>query len=159
MFALITAYLAAIGHVIGGGGLPDFAPLLLAAVLIGGTVSGLARSRCTTGQILGLMLASQLAFHLLFAVTAHAGHEHLDLVRMTVFHLCAAVVATAVLARGEDTLFRLFAALTRAVLQILPPAPVEIGPGWTVVNAADEHAPATASCPAPVSRRGPPRTD
>ena len=159
MFALVTAYLAALGHVVGGGGLPDFAPLLLAAVLIAGSVSGLARGRRSTGQIFGLMLASQLAFHLLFAVTAHAGHEHLDLVRMAVFHLLAAVGATAVLARGEDTLFRLFAALTRVVLRTLPPAPVVRTRTWTVVNADDERVPATASCPAPVSRRGPPRTN
>lgn len=158
-FALVTAYLAALGHVVGGGGLPDLAPLLLAGVLIGGMVSGLAHDRRSTGQIFGLMAASQVAFHLLFEVTAHAGRDHLDLIRMAVFHLLAAVCATAVLASGEDTLFRLFAALTRVVLRNLPPAPVAVTPTWIVVDAADEQASATASCPAPVSRRGPPPAD
>ncbi len=106
----------------GGGQLPDPAVLLTIAVFLGGSLSGLATRRRTGTQIFAVLAASQLVFHIAFAVTAtHAGHGAggpLDGPRMLAFHLFAALAASALMAGGESTLFRLFAALHRVLVRV-----------------------------------------
>ena len=118
VFAAIAAQLAALGHYAGGGGRPDPAVLLIGAATIGLAVVGLTTKRRSAAGILGVMLLSQLAFHLLFSVDVHAIHGGHTLIpadprSMIAFHLVAAVLSSLVLARGERALFGLFAALRR----------------------------------------------
>ena len=73
------------------------------------------------------------------------------------FHLVAAGLTSALLAVGESTLFRLFAALHRVLAPARIRPVVELAPGWTAVitdgagGSLLEDAVAAA-----VSRRGPP---
>src|SRR6478735_5757503 len=88
VFAVIATYIAALGHAAGGGHLPDPAVLGTIAVFLGGSISGLATRRRGLGQILGLLIASQVVFHLVFQLTAHHT-DAVDLGRMLAFHLLA----------------------------------------------------------------------
>ncbi len=137
VFAVLATQLAALGHVMGGGLLPDPAVLLTIGVFLGGSLSGLASRRRTGAQIFAVLAASQLVFHLAFAVTAtHAGHGAdgpLDTPRMVAFHLFAALAASALMAGGESTLFRLFAALHRVLVRARLIRPVVLAPAWTAV--------------------------
>jgi len=121
VFAVLATQLAALGHVMGGGQLPDPAVLLTIAVFLGGSLSGMAARRRTGAQIFAVLAASQLVFHIAFAVTAtHAEHGAggpLDAPRMLAFHLFAALAASALMSGGESTLFRLFAALHRVLVR------------------------------------------
>lgn len=161
VFAVLATQLAALGHVLGGGQLPDPAVLLTIAVFLGGSLSGLATRRRTVGQIFIVLAASQVVFHLAFAVTAtHAGHgagSPLDGPRMLAFHLVAALAASALMAGGESTLFRLFGALHRVLLRVRPLRPVVLAPAWTAVITGSSGGVRLRSGELSlVSRRGPP---
>jgi hypothetical protein len=161
VFAVLATQLAALGHVMGGGLLPDPAVLLTIAVFLGGSLSGLATRRRTVTQIFAVLAASQLVFHADFEVTAtHAGHGAggpLDTPRMLVFHLFAALAAAALMAGGESTLFRLFAALHRVLVRVRIVQAVVLAPGWTAVITGSSGAVRLRSgVLSQVSRRGPP---
>lgn len=134
-FAAVATQLAALGHAVGGGGSPDVVVLLIGAVTIGATVTGLARRRRTWRGIFTLLSGCQVGFHLLFSVDMHAmsGSPFLpaDPVRMLTFHLIAAALSALVLAVGEAALFRLFALLRRSVLIVTVPLPIDLPPDWT----------------------------
>ncbi len=153
-FALVTAYVSALGHLLGGGPAPEIGTLLFAAALVGGSVSGLARVRRGPLQMLGLVIGAQLAYHLLFSLDAHA-LAPLDLPRMLAFHAVAAVLCALILARGDLALFRLFEALNRVIGRVLGvPAAVPVGPRPRLVP-VDVPALAPRWCSIPL-RRGPP---
>ncbi len=158
-FALVTAYVSALGHLLGGGGsVPDIGTLLFAAALVGGTVSGPARTRRGPLQMLGMVVGAQLAYHLLFSLDAHT-MAPVDLPRMLAFHAVAAVLCAVVLARGDRALFRLFEALQRVVARALTNAAVLLGWPRPLPGAPEFSGPHAArrqwsSAP----RRGPPPT-
>jgi hypothetical protein len=129
LFAAVAAELAALGHLVGGGEFPHPSTVLAAGALIGLGAAGLARQRRGFGPILGLLVASQLLFPALFSLSGHA--EALDLPRMTVFHLVAAVASAAVLAGGERALFRCARLWRRVVGRLVGPAPrIATGAHW-----------------------------
>jgi hypothetical protein len=153
-FALVTAYVSALGHVWGGGGPPGMGPLLFAAALVGGTVSGLARTHRGPCPMLGLVVGAQLAYHLLFGLDAH-DMAPLRLPQMLAFHAVAALLCALVLAGGDRALFRLFETLDRVVSRVLtaPSAPAVGPPPWPVPFDLPPPAPRWSST---APRRGPP---
>ena len=158
VFAVVASQLAAMGHLLGGGHLPDVTVLITVAVFLGGSLSGLARRRRPGWQIFLGMLASQLAFHTAFEVTAH--HDGpMNAARMLVFHLFAAMAASWLMAGGESMLFRLFAALHRVLAPLRRIPAIAFPPNWTAVISGDA---AGGRLRVPevsvVSRRGPPLT-
>jgi len=167
-FAVLAGQLAALGHHLGGGALPDPAVLMTVTLFLGGAVCSLARRRRTGPQILGMLLLSQVVFHAAFLLTAdHSGHAGQPVTmgtpgaaataQMLAFHLIAALATAWLLTRGEDTLFRLFAALRRVLangprILVVPPLP-----GWTVsVGDGSGAAKLRAGELSLISRRGPP---
>lgn len=160
VFAVLATQLAALGHVLGGGGLPDPALLLTVAVFLGGALSGLATRRRSGPQIFAMMALSQFVFHAVFEATAHADHVGGGLVgwdRMVVFHLVAATATSCLLAGGENALFRLFGVLRRLVVVVRPVAVVGFAPAWTVVLTGGAGAARLrAGELLRISRRGPP---
>ena len=156
-FALVTAYVSGLGHLLGGGSLPPIGTLLFAAAVVGGMVSGLARTRRGPMQMLAMVVGAQLAFHLLFSLDAH-DMAPLDLPRMLAFHVVAAVLCALILAHGDRALFRLFAALHRVVDRALA-TPAAL-PSWPrpPAAAADPFArPAARHHCTTAPRRGPPQ--
>lgn|GEM_PF-1107524 len=144
VFAVVATQLAALGHVLAGGTLPDMTVLITVTVFLGGSLSGLATRRRPGWQIFLALVASQLVFHLAFVATVQHTDAPADGMpggltteRMVVFHLLAAIAAAWLMAGGESMLFRLFAALHRVRL----PAPrsliVGVGPAWTAVISGD----------------------
>ncbi|MET0866252.1 MAG: hypothetical protein ABWZ98_18115 [Nakamurella sp.] len=158
VFAVVATQLAALGHLLGGGQLPDLSILLTVTVFLGGSLSGLAGSRRTSWQLFAALVASQLVFHAAFQLTTHS-HGTGSWVPsgpMLVFHLAAAAATAALLAGADSMLFRLFAALHRVLVPVRTALVVELPPRWTAVivgEAGAEYGCATTSC---VSRRGPP---
>ncbi len=142
VFAAVATQLAALGHVLGGGAVPDVDVLLPVTVLLGGSLTGFAGRRRSFGQIFFALTASQLLFHLAFTLTTHDGDSDgaplpLGVVAgtgaMVAFHLLAALAASWVMAHGESTLFRLFAALRRVLVPARRPVTVRLSPSWTAV--------------------------
>ncbi|MEU1972347.1 hypothetical protein ABZ477_11860 [Microbacterium sp. NPDC019599] len=130
----VTTVLAATAHTLAGGGAP--APLLVAAVILLAAPVGvaLAGRRLALWRLVLIVAASQVVFHMAFAVTAGArpasalGHAHHEVIvldasastgavdpLMLAAHLGAAVVAVAALHRGE----RMLSALAHAILSLI----------------------------------------
>ena len=161
-FAAIATQLAALGHLAGGGGSPDAAVLLAGGATIGAIATGLTGRRRGWSSIFGVLLACQIAFHLLFCVDVHAmaGGAHpllpTDPFRMVTFHLIAAALSALVLARGDAALFGLFTALRRFVLMGCRPIVVDLPPQW-ISRSARPSSPRPAGVLLSASpRRGPP---
>lgn len=155
VFALVAALLAAVGHTVGGGGFPDAAALLSTTAVVGGSVTGLARRRRTAGGIFGVLLISQVAFHLVFVVAGHQ-HHSFDLVRMATFHVVAAGLAALVLARGEAALFVLASWLDRLVPRLADSIAVPLGAGAAPLRPRATPVPTMPVTARAISRRGPP---
>jgi len=170
MFAAVATSLAALGHVNGGGHPPDPAILIVLAVLVAGTVRGLADRRLSGLQITAMLAASQVCFHLLFEVTAHHSGSvdvgsvdvgsvdvgSVDVARMVSFHLFAASASAWVLTVGERALFRIFAALHRMIVRLSPATPIPLAPSWTALLADLSARVLHQALGAAVTRRGPP---
>ena len=162
VFAVVAVQLAALGHALGGGGLPDPAVLLTVAAFLGGAVSSLATRRLSGAQICALLLTSQLVFHSVFEVTAtHAEHASTGSAvgtgQMLLFHLVAALATSWLLTCGESTLFRLSAALRRVLVTARRVAGVPRLPSWTVMISGGTGAVRlNAGELSLISRRGPP---
>lgn len=183
IFALMAAQLAALGHLVGGGGLPPASVVLIAGGLIALAAAGLARQRRGFGWIFGLLLLCQLLFHLLFSLSDPAGHSMaghrtaaptgamatmaaptpgdsmllLGGAQMMLFHLVAALLAALLLARGDRALFKL-AELYRRVITAVGAPPmlrIKVPIRWSIHRSARVMLPA-----GPVldrhPRRGPP---
>jgi predicted membrane channel-forming protein YqfA (hemolysin III family) len=157
--AVVATWLAALGHVLGGGQLPDLAVLFTVTIFVGGSLSGLATKRRSGGQIFGVLVVSQLLFHVAFQLTAHshAAESWLPTGQLLLFHLIAATLTSVLLAGGESTLFRLFAALHRAFAPARIRPVVGLAPQWTaVITGGAGGALLEDAVAAAVSRRGPP---
>lgn len=163
-FAVVATALAAIGHMTGGGRPPDAALLLVGAGGVTLICTGLTTRRRSLPEIVGLLAACQLAFHLLFSLDVH---RHVDTVTgwtflpaaplpMLAVHLVATALSGLVLAKGESALFRLFAVLRRAVMLITSPAAIDVSPSWTPVPATSGVRP-TGALLSTSPRRGPPQ--
>jgi len=163
VFAVVAVHLAALGHALAGGGLPDPAVLLTVTLFVGAAVASLATQRRTGPQILGMMILSQLAFHAVFEVTAtHAGHvaatATVDTGQMLAAHLAAALATSWLLTGGESALFRFWATLSRVLVRRPRIIVVPALPTWTVL--IDDGTGALrllAGDLSLISRRGPPR--
>ena len=133
VFAVLATQLAALGHLLGGGQLPDPAILLTVTVFLGGSLSGLATQRRSGWQIFAVMVASQLIFHAAFQLTAHACRARAGLARRAAGCWCSTCsrrsLTSALMAGGESTLFRLFAALHRVLVPAADPPGRPAGPG------------------------------
>lgn len=174
-FAAVATALAAVGHMLGGGNLPDVAVLVTGAGTIGLVGTGLAFRRRTLPTIAGSMAGCQLAFHLLFGAGMHAaapatgmpgsiGTMHPAMgagpwsvsAAMLGFHVVAGLLSAVVLAGGESALFGLFAALRRIVRPVRIGFSVDLPPRWTASFAFVLPRRSTGSLLATSPRRGPP---
>ena len=159
VFAVVATWLAALGHVLGGGRLPDLSVVLTVTIFLGGSLSGLASRMRSGRQIFCVLLVSQLLFHVAFQLTAHshAAESWLPTRQLLLFHLVAATLTSVLLADGESTLFRLFAALHRALAPARIRPVVGLAPQWTaVITGGAGGALLENAVAAGVSRRGPP---
>ncbi len=155
IFAALTAQIAVLGHLLGGGSLPDFAAIITVTAALTFAITGLATKRRGFGSILPAMTGAQVIFHLVFSISSHH-QESLTTVNMLLFHAVAAVACAALLAHGEKMLFGLFAALRRVLPRLLPVLIVSTTPAWTALTQGRTHIPTTALITLTRPRRGPP---
>jgi hypothetical protein len=119
VLAAVSAVLAALGHLAGGGALPDLAVLVVLLPLLAGGFTALAdRSRSAVGAV-GVLGLGQLALHQLLELLSagHAGHTGTPAgTGMFAMHAGATLVTAAAL-RFAD---RAVAALGAALRRVLP---------------------------------------
>jgi hypothetical protein len=138
--------LALLGHVLSGAAAPPLSAFVAVTALIGATFAVLAGRRRQFRHILAVSLAAQVAFHLAFLLTsAHPagdlGPGPTDPLALwdpvaAGGHVAAAVVISALVARGEDVVWALYhlLGLVRLPSQVVPgvstpvrPLPVQVG--------------------------------
>ncbi|AZI57026.1 hypothetical protein EH165_01420 [Nakamurella antarctica] len=135
VLAALAAQIAVIGHLFGGGSMPDLAALGAVSVITTAVLTTFARQPRSFMPLFVVMSGAQVLFHLVFTVSSH--HDHaLHAWPMIAFHLVAAIGSAALLARGETLLFGLFAAVLRRLPRLVTAAQIDIAPSWVVVVSA-----------------------
>ncbi|MDT0330681.1 hypothetical protein [Nocardiopsis lambiniae] len=133
-FASVCVAVSVGGHAASSGqGVPPLGLLLGALVILGSAWVLTGRER-RWGAITGWMLWGQLALHLVFSLTASAGHGHDEALApvldggagMPAGHLVAAMVCAWWLRQGESTLFAYLRSLTAAFFPLFPPLAVRV---------------------------------
>jgi hypothetical protein len=152
--ASLTALLSTLGHLAGGGTLPDLGLLLVLFPLLTLVVTSLAERIRSRVGVLTTLGAGQFALHELLVLFGHDHAGPVDGSRMLLMHAVATVLSGLLLQHVD----RLLTALARALCRVLPrrptPLPV-VGPLRTWVLPAP--APSVVSrLVEPLSRRGPP---
>ncbi|MEO9222694.1 MAG: hypothetical protein ABI251_13165, partial [Mycobacteriaceae bacterium] len=136
----VVVTLAAAGHDLGGGGLPDPAVLLTGSAAVGVAVTGLARTRLNTRTLLGVLLGAQVGLHLLFGLTLHpaaAAGQAPPVLTMLTFHVLAALLSAVVLANADRAVFALATPVRLArMLLAAGSIPVAVGSDRVLVGAA-----------------------
>lgn len=160
MLAALSAVLTAVGHVAGGGAVPDLAVLVVLAPLLAGGFVGVAeRCRSAAGTV-GTLAAGQFALHHLM-VLLHPAHQPGDSpapsgAAMIGMHAAVTLVTAIALRHADDAVAAVLAALRRTVPRRLVPPPAEGPlPTLTVPGPAVPARLARALAGAHV-RRGPP---
>ncbi|GGM10463.1 hypothetical protein GCM10011594_32950 [Nakamurella endophytica] len=154
VFAATSTVTAAMGHALGGGGLPDPAVLVTAGLGVGTLTATAARGRRRWIETVALLAGAQLLFHVLFSL--HHGHPAGHPAGLLAFHAVAALVTGVVLARGDAAAAALRRA-GRAVVRALTAAPPVAIPGPSALPASRPAAAArTALLARCAPRRGPP---
>lgn len=159
--AVLCALLTALGHLAGGGALPDIALTIVLLPLLVGALTTIAQ-RCTSLVGATLTLAvGQVVLHLLL-VTLHPTHVGIGSVAavpatgMIVMHVLA-TMATAVVVCGADrAVLMLVAALRRAVPRTPVGSLVAIPLLMPAVAGPAISLRLARALSAPVARRGPP---
>ncbi|GAY08421.1 hypothetical protein TOK_1979 [Pseudonocardia sp. N23] len=154
--ALITA----VGHVAGGGALPDLSLLLVLFPLLSALVATLADACRSVAGVLAVLASGQLAMH---AVLDVIGHTHVAAaagtvggVSMFAMHAVATVVMGLLIRDADQVLCLLFSALARVLPRRLSVPPAD-RPLATLAVACQALAGATARAAiGPRTPRGPP---
>ncbi|WP_128643889.1 hypothetical protein [Rhodococcus opacus] len=121
-------------HGIGGGGMPpsESAVVLLIAVCaaVGAMVSAIRVSSHRTAFVVAVLAAGQVAGHASLAVATHQSHGLQLSASMIAAHVVATIVAAGLIRSAERACLIALAALSRIVLIVLAPRPVDTGT-WT----------------------------
>jgi hypothetical protein len=121
-----TALLTAVGHLAGGGALPDLGLLVVLLPALAWPVTAVAdrcRGLLATALVLGL---GQVVLHT-FLTTVHA-HHAVDGPRMVLTHAAVTALSVFALRYADRGVTALFAALGRVVPRRLAPPPVATAP-------------------------------
>ena len=157
---LVTAGLAtlliAVGHVLGGGAVPDLLVLVVLFPLLTGAVVGLADRCRSTAATMATLGGGQYALHVLLGLL----HPHEDAAgphpaTMVALHAAATVVVAVLLHHADRALAAVGAALRR-VLPRRPFAPPADAPLPPLLRTGGELLPRRLALAAVPTRRGPP---
>jgi hypothetical protein len=153
----LSTLLIAVGHVLGGGSLPDLTVLVVLFPLLTGAVVGAAeRCRSARGTI-ATLAGGQYALHVLLGIL----HPHPPVgaapngLTMLALHAVATLVVTVLLRHADGALVAVGAALRRVLPRrpFVPPADSPLLPLRVASEALLPRRLALAAVPA---RRGPP---
>jgi hypothetical protein len=158
--AVLSALLTAVGHLAGGGAVPDLALLLVLFPLLTGVLVALA-DRCSgAAGTVATLAAGQLALHHLL-VLMHPSHEVagtavFDGTGMLAMHAGATLATAVMVGHADRALVALVAALRRVVPRRLAIAPVHRPLPTLAVPGPAVPARLARALAAPLVRRGPP---
>ncbi len=167
VLAVTSAALAVAAHRIAGGGVPDAVSTMLLTLGVAIVGVALASKRRSTGAILIVLGAAQLAMHLLlsFDTTTMPGMGMSGMtpagppfgsVAMMSAHAVAALVTAILLAKADAALFAVAEALARLLPTILIAPPVPTGPARLRPSVAPRVRSTAVSLRRDNARRGPP---
>jgi hypothetical protein len=156
--AAVSATLAVSAHAVAGGMAPDTGLTVLVTAGVAAAGIAVADRRRSTGAILAVLGAAQLATHVLLSVDEMPmpGSPHVDGWTMTAAHALAVLLSAVLLSRADAALF-----LVVAVLAMLLPSVWTAPPVPSAPSVARRRAPAHDRCTAVLlhrshARRGPP---
>ncbi|MCO1657999.1 hypothetical protein [Pseudonocardia humida] len=151
----LSALLTAVGHLAGGGALPDLAPLAVLLPALAWPVVALAdRCRGTVGTLV-VLGGGQLLLHELLS-TAHSHHAAPDDPSMVLTHALVTALTAAALRFADRGMAAVAAALGRVVPRRPPAAPADRPLAVLVVPGTDVPAAVRRVLSATHARRGPP---
>ena len=152
----LSALLIAVGHVLGGGAVPDLAVLAVLFPLLTVAVVGIA-DRCRgTAATLATLAGGQYALHVLLGLLhPHASAAGPDATTMVALHAAATVVVAVLLHHADRAVVAARGALRRVLPRrpFVPPADAPLRPMRTTDG---EHLPRRLALAAVPARRGPP---
>ena len=145
--------LTLLGHTAGGGSLPGLTGGVVTMVLALALGMAVAGRRRGLPALIALLILGQALMHLVLSVTTHAHAETTS--AMLVGHLVAAVLAAAVVDRGEQIAARWLAYLAQAIggLDVVLVQPARLAPARSRAIRVDRSG---ACIVHHVVRRGPP---
>jgi hypothetical protein len=152
----LSTLLIAVGHVLGGGALPDLAVLAVLFPLLTGAVVGLADRCRTTAATVAVLAGGQYALHVLLGVLhPHGSVAGPSAVTMFALHAAATVVVALLLRHADRALVTAGSAVRRMLPRrpFVPPADAPLPPLRGAVARQLPRRRALAVVPA---RRGPP---
>jgi hypothetical protein len=152
----LSTLLIAVGHVLGGGALPDLAVLAVLFPLLTGAVVGLADRCRTTAATVAVLAGGQYALHVLLGVLhPHGSVAGPSAVTMFALHAAATVVVALLLRHADRALVAAGSAVRRMLPRrpFVPPADAPLPPLRGAVARQLPRRRALAVVPA---RRGPP---
>jgi hypothetical protein len=151
-----STLLIAVGHVLGGGAVPDLAVLVVLFPLLTGAVVGLADRCRSTAATLATLGGGQYALHVLLGLLhPHGPVAGPDAATMVALHVAATVVVAVLLHHAQGALVAVRAALRR-VLPRRPFVPPADAPLPQVLTRSGERLPRRLALTASPIRRGPP---
>jgi hypothetical protein len=167
VLAVTSAALAVAAHAVAGGGVPDAVSTVLLTIGVAVIGVAMASRRRSTGAILIVLGAAQLAMHLLLSfdtttmpgmgmqVTGQAGPPFGGIAMLSA-HALAAVLTAFLLAKADAAVFAVAAALARLLPTLLAAPPVTAGPARLRPGAAPRASSTAVSLWRDNARRGPP---
>ena len=151
----LSTLLIAVGHVLGGGAVPDLAVLVVLFPLLTGAVVGLADRCRTTAATAAVLAGGQYALHVLLGVLhPHGSVAGPSAVTMFALHATVTVVVALLLRHADRALVAAGSAVRRMLRRpFVPPADAPLPPLRVAVARQLPRRRALAVVPA---RRGPP---
>ena len=153
----LSTLLIAVGHVLGGGAVPDLALLAVLFPLLTGAIAGLADRCRSMGATFAALAAGQYALHVLLGLLhPHGSAFGPSAATMVAVHAAATVVVAVLLHHADRALVAVHGALRRVLPRrpFVPPADAPLPP--LLATGDDYLLPRRLALAGVPARRGPP---
>jgi hypothetical protein len=157
VLAVTSAALAVAAHTAGGGMPPDTGLTVLLTLGVGAVGVALAGRRRSTGAILAVLAAAQLATHVILALGETGMPSHENELVMLAAHALAVLVSAVLLGHADDAVF-LVAAVLAMLLPVLLALPAPDLPARIRPRPRPRNRQVTVLLCRSHARRGPPVT-
>lgn len=158
VLAVTSAALAVAAHTAGGGMPPDTGLTVLLTLGVGAVGVALAGRRRSTGAILAVLAAAQLATHVILALGEMGMPSHENELVMPAAHALAVLASAVLLGHADDAVFLAAAVLAMLLLPVLLALPAPDLPARIRPRPRPRNRQVTVLLCRSHARRGPPVT-